>query len=352
MSKLTNRTASPTLTRRLISDLLASGYTWEEITEKSGIYPEEVSNNNRRIEADKHYRLLRLLNETHNLDWFLDQSDFKLNLLFNRDNILDSLADDSTNYCLLSLNSKNLKQALVHYVMYRSIIANVDRLSIQDIENGLTIAYFHEYPDINYQFVPMINFLFVISIIENYTDDVSSYCIKTTSEPNNTLAKIYKYWNCEIEWQSQINSLSFTSMHLETDYRQFNEVVYKILLKKVKAEYDELSMDESIQTLVEETIKEIIHSSLLDFKSSLATLRVCNHLGISKTTLARRLKDEDTSYRAIEKKIKLEEGINLLKNTTMPVGNISLKLGFSNQAAFNRFFNDAMNISPLKFRKH
>ena len=125
----------------------------------------------------------------------------------------------------------------------------------------------------------------------------------------------------------------------------------KILSQKVESEYQRIFEVTSISKLVEDAINEMINNQELTFKSSLAIERVCDRLGISKTTLSRRLKEEETTYKEIEKRVKLEESINLLKNTNMPIGTISLNLGFSCQAAFNRFFNDQMRISPLKFRK-
>jgi len=138
--------------------------------------------------------------------------------------------------------------------------------------------------------------------------------------------------------------------NLEKPFAHFNPYIYNILLEKVEEEYQSIFSVTSISHLVEDTIIDVIHNQSMNFKSTTVLERICNRMCISKTTLARRLKDEGTTYKEIEKKVKLEESVNLLKNTSMSIGNISYHLGFSCQAAFNRFFNDQMDISPSKFR--
>lgn len=349
-----DKSVSGNLAKRLISNVLDLGYSWNEITEKTNIYPEEISGEGQRIDAGRHYKLLRLLNE-HNcdLEWFLNQSNFKISLLFDRDNILESLANDCTYLALLCLNSKSLRESLQYYITYRGVIANTDILSLREDDDKVSIAYFYEYPEVSYQFVPMINFIFIISFIEHYTTPQLPYHIKTKSKKTNTINTIYRYWNCEVEWESDIESISFENTGMDDKFEQFNPVVQKFLLFKVNTEYNSIfNKENSVKKMVEDSVREIIRDSSIDYKSSLVAQRLCQRLNVSKATLSRRLKDEGTSFKAVEQNVKLNETINLLKNTNISIGDIALSLGFSTQSSFNRFFSDAMHITPLKFRKH
>ncbi len=356
MMKLSNRTVSAKLASSLVQNLLDVGFSWDTITKETGIYPEEILIPTRRINAEQHYKLLTLLqSDNGRLDWFVKPNNFKAELFLNRNNILASLTNDALNLTLLCLNARNLRDAIVLYVKYRSIIGNVDNFSVQNTEHGMTLGFFHEYPELIYQFVPMINFIYIIAIIEHYARGIPSptlkYQVNVKCQKNHTLETIYNYWNCDVKWEAPLYSLTFDYDDLDSPYAEHNPAVYDILLDKVDKEYQAIVNVTSIRGLVEDAIYELIHNQDVIFKSSLAIKKVCDRLGISQTTLSRRLKDENTTYKEIEKKIKLEESINLLKNTNTPVGIISSNLGFSNQAGFNRFFNDQMNISPLKFRK-
>ena len=349
---MSNKSISTNLAKRLISNLLDLGYTWGTITEKTNIYPEELSEEQQRIDGDRHYKLLQLLNENKkDLDWFLNQSNFKVDLLFNRNNILESLANDSMYLTLLCLNSKCLRESLCHYIKYRDLIGSTDRLAMNESNGRVSLAYFPEYPEMSYQFVPMINFIFIISFVEHYSKRVSNYQVKTKVKKTNTMDTIYKYWNCDVTWDADIESITFDNRELDKRFGQYNKVVQKFLLHKVEAEYNSIFTQNSIKKMVEESVREIIRDTSIDYKSSIAAERVCQRLNVSKTTLSRRLKDEATSFKIVEQKVKLDESINLLKNTKASIGDIAFNLGFSTQSAFNRFFSDAMNTTPLKFRK-
>ena len=115
----------------------------------------------------------------------MDSTDFKFQLFFNRDNVIESLVSDCANLTLLCLNAENLRSALNLYIKYRGLVGNTDKLSLQNTENGVSFAFFHEYPNQVYEFVPMINFIFIISFIEHYladSDTALHYQVKTKSK--------------------------------------------------------------------------------------------------------------------------------------------------------------------------
>lgn len=355
MKQDTTKTVSSRLVGRMIENLINLGLTWHQITHSTGIYPEEIADESRRIDVNKHYKLLTLLKESGNtLDWFVENSDFKIELFLNRKNVVETLVKDCPSLVLLCLNAPNLKQAMELYIKYRGLVGNVDKLSFQTTDETLSFMFFHEYPEHTYQFVPMINFIFLISIAEHYLDADDArrvrYTVKTKSEKLNSISLIYEHWGCNVEWEQDIDSIVIENCKLDKPFPHFNPYIHNILLEKVDVEYQSIFEVTSISQLVEDTIIEVIHNQNINFKSTTVLERLCNRLCISKTTLSRRLKEEGTTYKEIEKKVKLEESVNLLKNTTMSIGNISFYLGFSCQAAFNRFFNDQMEVSPSKFR--
>ncbi len=355
MKQLSNRTVSSRLVGRMVEHVKELGLTWDEITKRTGIYPEEIADSSRRVEAHKHYKLVMLLKESGNtLDWFVENNDFKIELFINRQNIIDTIVQDCPILILLTLNAPNLRKSMELYIKYRGLVGNVDKFSLQANENSLSFTFFHEYPEHTCQFVPMINFSFLIAIAEHYLDAEDArrvrYTVKTKSEKLNSMALVYAHWGCYVEWEQDVDSIVIENCNIDRPFPQFNPYVYDILSKKIEEEYQAIFSVTSISHLVEDTILEIIHNQSIGFKSSLVLERICSRMCISKTTLSRRLKEENTTYKEIEKRVKLEESVNLLKNTSMSIGNISYHLGFSCQAAFNRFFNDQMDISPYKFR--
>ena len=344
---------SPKLETVIINRLLDMGIQWESITRYTGLYPEEIQSEHSRISPETHYRLLTMLHRECGVDWFLQGEGFDIDYLFNKNNVLDSFSEPSFSLATLCLNSLSLRHALNNYVQYRSLVGNVDRLDFHVDNNGTCrFDYFHYFPELNYSFVTLINFIFIVSLVNNYiSDEVVTFNVKCSNCENKMLSNLYKYWNCRVSWSQNTDSITFFTHGLDDKFVCYNESVFDLTLKKVKEEYNKVQDVDSIKSIIEVILKEMINDQCCDFRSSKAIERVCETLHLSKSTLARKLREKNTTYKFVERKVKLEEAIRMLKDTELSIGDISFNLGFSSQSAFNRFFSDLMAITPLKFRK-
>ncbi len=352
MRDLNKKSVCASLANRIIENLLEMGYTWNEVTNFSGVYPEEVTIPSSRISAEKHYHLLTLLEQGGGESWFLKRKDFREEFFFNHQNILELFCEHSPNFALLCLNSQSLRDALDNYIKYRDIIGNVDVIQSQYTDKMIKLSYFYEFKEFDYQFVSMINFIFISFLVNHYLSESPTFLVHTTSKKNNIFLNIYQYWNCDVVWESNENSIFFYSDRIDHNFQQFNHVVFQLLKKFVDRDYSKVNAVENIKEKIESTIREMINNRQVDFKSTKALNDICSLMKISKTTLSRRLKSLGTSYKCIEKKVKVEEAIKLLSDTDISIGEISYQLGFSTQSAFNKFFNDTMKVTPLKFRKN
>lgn len=351
MKDLSRKSVCASLTNRIILNLLEMGYTWDDITKKSTIHPEEVATAHNRIPATKHYHLLTLLHQGGGEKWFLKRKDFSEDFFFNNENILDMFSEHAPHFSLLCLNSQSLREAINNYIKYRDIIGNVDTINCTLDGNSVTLEYFYEFEESNYQFVSMINFIFISFIVNHYLDEKITFLVHSKSEKNNIFLNIFGYWGCNVEWAATKNAISFTTTHLDRPFSKFNDSLFYILKKMVDTDYARVTTTDNIKEKVEQAIRESINKSTDDVKSGTFLNEICSRLSMSKTTLSRRLKSMDTSYKVIEKQVKLEEAVRMLNNSSLSIGDISWKLGFAAQSAFNKFFVDSMNITPLKFRK-
>lgn len=352
MKEKSDKSVSPLLANGIILNLLDLGYNWETITKYSGVYPEEVKSYSGRISAEKHYKLLALMHKDNKgLNWILNQTGFSLDTYLNKEDILDIFAENSTNFALLCLNCRSLRHALDCYVKYRDVVGNVDSITESYENKEYVFCYNHEFPEFNLQFVSVINFIFIICIVNHYSNSDVKYKVKLNGEKNKIIATILTYWNCDVEWGSDKSYVIFQHDDMDCDYKLFNEAIYNILFKRVKEEYEAILPADDLKDHVSAIIIEMIKNDAVEFKSSKALEAICSRLNMSKTTLARRLKEKGTTYKIIEKEVKIMESVKLLNSTDYSIGQISHILGFATQSAFNRFFSDSMSLTPLKFRK-
>lgn len=78
--------------------------------------------------------------------------------------------------------------------------------------------------------------------------------------------------------------------------------------------------------------------------------RVARSLGISERTLHRRLSESGTSFQDVLDQFRIEESERLLMHGTVDLAAIALALGFSDQAAWNRFFRRLRDMSPTAWQ--
>ncbi|NIB42407.1 AraC family transcriptional regulator [Pseudomaricurvus alkylphenolicus] len=78
---------------------------------------------------------------------------------------------------------------------------------------------------------------------------------------------------------------------------------------------------------------------------------IAKQLAMSERTLARKLKEEGTSYKDLYNHVQTERAKNFLRNESFTVSQIAHRLGYSEPAVFTRAFATQTGLSPLKWRK-
>ena len=76
-----------------------------------------------------------------------------------------------------------------------------------------------------------------------------------------------------------------------------------------------------------------------------------NALKISTRSLARQLEKNDTNWRSLISKIRIEKAEKVLLETALPLSDIAEVVGFANPSSFSHAFTKQKGISPSKFRK-
>jgi len=73
-------------------------------------------------------------------------------------------------------------------------------------------------------------------------------------------------------------------------------------------------------------------------------------LGLSKTTLKRKLGSMETSYSEIVEQVRFDLARQMLLNTEVPISEIALDLGYRHPANFTRAFKRISGLSPITYR--
>lgn len=144
-----------------------------------------------------------------------------------------------------------------------------------------------------------------------------------------------------------VNSLSFPAALSTLPISTANNTTMKLMEKELehkKVILNRLStFSYKISLMINERMREDISVDLAD---------VAAVLNISIRTLSRRLKEEDTSFKALHNECRLELAKTLLTESSKSIGQISFALGFLNEASFSRYFKQQTDKSPIQYRDH
>jgi AraC-like DNA-binding protein len=350
MTTISNSTSFENI---IINHILESGLAWLDITQHTGVSKEEMACPTARITPEQHYKLIRLLHKQRGLDWLTLHNEFSITYLLNEDNILNLFSKSSPDYSALILNSKNLRTALNNYIKFRAVIGNINSFNLVEFGNTITMTYNHHYSEFQYSAISIINFIFVIYIVNTYLhDEKIPFSISCASSKRPTLEGICHYWQSDVSWDQLQDSIIFTTDRLDSPYARFNPVVHDILFKVVQDKNNAINESNNVKDVISSVIREKINHSCSGYDSSESIKTICEILKINKIKLSRILKEVGTSYKTIEKNVKLEESINMLQKSNKNISDISYQLGFSTQSVFNRFFSEQTNMTPLKYRKN
>ncbi len=77
---------------------------------------------------------------------------------------------------------------------------------------------------------------------------------------------------------------------------------------------------------------------------------VCERLGMSVSSLQRKLREQDTSFRQVLEEVRLSRGLELVLNTDEQIGRIAHNCGYESQSRFAERFRLRFSVSPSELR--
>lgn len=95
---------------------------------------------------------------------------------------------------------------------------------------------------------------------------------------------------------------------------------------------------------VRQVLRQTLGTSSCD-KSSVASL-----LALHPRTLQRRLVEDGTSFEALKEEVRKDLALHYLRDTKLPIGQISMMLGFPAQSAFSRACRQWLELTPSAVR--
>ncbi len=150
-----------------------------------------------------------------------------------------------------------------------------------------------------------------------------------------------------VRFDCGITRLAFNSRHLGHPIPRRNPYVYSAMLKQVNSLLARLQTRRSFGRKIRRLISKQMATEKID-ADTLA--RQCH---MSRQTLYRKLKKEDLSFHGLVEQVRQDKALRYVAADHYALGEIAFLLGFSELSAFSRAFKRWTGTSPAEYRaKH
>jgi len=161
------------------------------------------------------------------------------------------------------------------------------------------------------------------------------------ARPRNT-SLFRSFFGVPVRFDADRSAIAFDSRWLATPISTADAYLHSVLADDVRRDSDRLGEP------VDEKIRRVVRSLVAGGRFS--TDAAAAAFGVNRRTLARRLRDRGTSFRALLDDARYDEAQRLLQSSSIPLAEIASKLGYADTATFTRAFRRWGGTSPRRWQ--
>ncbi len=168
--------------------------------------------------------------------------------------------------------------------------------------------------------------------------------VSFTHSPPDNLLELEKLFGTNILFQQATNSLKFSRDILHSTTATTDPALQQVIIDHLEKLLDQVINTQSFESRIKLSIFEKLGHQQLSSKA------VAKEINISVSTLKRRLKKRNISFRSLRDEAIAELAKKALSETDATISDIALKIGYSELSAFSRAFTRICGLTPLEYR--
>jgi AraC-like DNA-binding protein len=157
------------------------------------------------------------------------------------------------------------------------------------------------------------------------------------------LDALHQTFGNNLEFDARLTGFEFDRALLDTPITEANPVLLRIISHHADDLIQELGKKHPFRAQVRLLIMEGLEHG------QASAVVVAKKLNMSLSSFKRRLREEQLEFRALREGIVLSQ--RALAETGLPLGDIALKMGYSELSAFTRAFTRLSGMAPLAYRR-
>lgn len=250
------------------------------------------------------------------------------------------------------LNAPTLRSALDAFVRFRPLLGESDHVILRMREGEVRIEYLADDPQEFAAFQAKANFRLLVQVVRNYVRGGSlRFSAWLTEDPALADPWFEALLRGRCRTGQSENVLQFRTDELDVPFPGHNAALARINTRHLEAALDALERESAFSLRTERAIREVLTTPGRTEAPGVLLEELCAGLGLSRTTLRRKLAVEGTSFQRLWTTVRAQEAQRLLDETSLSLGEISDRLGFASQSSFTRFFQREVEVSPLHYRR-
>lgn len=158
----------------------------------------------------------------------------------------------------------------------------------------------------------------------------------------NSMAPYLEFFKCDISFDDTANQIWFGADIWCATTPQANEMSYRFYSNQCRQLSEVMHAPLSYADIVKSRLRAATPIPQLD--------ELVASLSLTKRTLQRRLRDEDTSFAHILTEVRLERAKDFMRRSGMHLDEIAYCLGFREASVFSRAFKSWTGMAPQTYR--
>lgn len=330
-------TASIAAVRQYLRLAQAEGLDWPGALAAAGLSADVLDEGSERIEGGQFQRLIRELT--------LMSGDPLLGLRSG-----DYVQPGSYNVLgYITMSCSTLGEAVARIGPYEKLVGDMGVTRMHQEGDQLKLSWHCAYPDpmvrpqmIDNVFASWINYA---RWLGDYPEAAATAIALERPSPGPDLEPEYqRRWRCPVTFDAPSSSITLPRSLLDIPLRQPDPLLRKTLEAHAMTQIAALDDDSTLINRVRQAIRHQLQQGITRQDM------VAEHIRMNARTLQRRLSQEGLSYQRLLDEERRELAEYYLRESSLPIPDIALRLGFSEVRSFHRSFKGWSGLTPGEFR--
>lgn len=298
--------------------LRAYGICVDELLKRAKLPLDVFVRENPCVTAEEYYRFMKAIEDI--------VPDKKMPILLaTADNIETITPPIFGAYC-----SANARECVKRIAQYKAL-AGAIIFGIGEDEQGTTVEIKGEENIEIPEIIIGVEMVLLTNLIRKATKE-NVIPVKITVQKSFVNSEYEQFLGCKAE-EGATNSITFSNEDAEIPFITRNESMWNFFEPELKRRLSEMDMDDSFSAKVRSVLVEILPAG----KSGIEDVAVA--LGMSRRSLQRKLKEEDTTFQKQLNHVRELLAKNYIQNTQLSSEDIAYLLGYQDLNSFFRAFS-------------